>query len=55
MNNTDNIDWKFAVALSAPVAVGVLLWKLTPEQAAAVSQKAIDAAKEIVIALKGNH
>lgn len=54
MNCTVNIDWKFAVALSAPVAVGVLLWKLPPEQAAAVSQNAIDAVKELVVA-KRNH
>ena len=52
--NKPIVDWKFAVALSAPVAVGVLLWKLTPEQAVAVSLKAIDAIKDYAVAIKSN-
>ena len=54
MNCTVNIDWKFAVALSAPVGVGILCWKLTPEQASAVAQAAINAVRELAVAIKGN-
>lgn len=54
MNEPVKLDWKFAVALSAPVGVGILCWKLTPDQAAAVANSAIDAVKELAVAIKGN-
>ena len=54
MNVPGKIDWKFAAALGVPVGVGILCWKLTPEQAAAVAQAAIGAAKEWAITLRGN-
>lgn len=54
MNEPVKLDWKFAVALSAPVGVGILCWKLTPEQASAVAHSAIDAVRELAVAIKGN-
>ena len=51
MNKPVILDWKFAAALSVPVAVGVLLWKLTPDQAVAVSLKAIDAIRDYAVAI----
>lgn len=54
MNQPVKLDWTFAAGLSVPVAVGILLWKLDRDQAAAISQKAIDAIKEYAIAVKGN-
>ena len=53
--NKPVVDWKFAVALSAPVAVGILLWKLDKDQAFAVSQNAINAIKEYVLVLRNKH
>ena len=54
MNEQVKLDWKFAVALSAPVGVGILCWKLTPDQAAAVAHSAINAVREFAVSLKGN-
>ena len=54
MNEQVKLDWKFAVALSAPVGVGILCWKLTPEQAAAIAHSAINAVRELAVAIKGS-
>lgn len=54
MNKPVTLDWEFAVALSAPIGVGNLCWKLTPEQASAVAHDAIGAIRELAVAIKGN-
>ena len=54
MSCTVTIDWKFVVALSAPIVATIFALKMSPEQATAVSIHAIDASKEYAEALPGD-
>lgn len=54
MSVTVNIDWKTVAALGASVIGTILVVKLDPNSAEAVSTKVVDAVKEFAIAIDSN-
>lgn len=54
MNLTVTIDWKFVVALGAVAAGTILSLKMDATAAERVSTIAVDACKELAIAVIGN-
>ena len=54
MSVTVNIDWKTVAALGASVIGTILVVKLDPNSAEAVSTKVVDAVKEFAIATDSN-
>lgn len=54
MNCTVTVDWRFVVALSAPIVATIFALKMSPEQAAEVSIHAIDSGKEKAVVIPGD-
>jgi len=54
MNVSVTVDWKFVVALGAAAAGTIFAVKMDSSEAERVSTHAIDACKEVAIAVKGN-
>ena len=55
MNLAVTIDWKFVVALGAAACGIILCAKMSPEAAERVSIHAVDACKELAVAINSNH
>lgn len=54
MNVSVTVDWKFVVALGAATVGTIFAVKMDSSEAERVSTHAIDACKELAIAVKGN-